>query len=547
MVGQHKASARLNPLIQFSPTSFCTIALTIGSLAILARTIPGPRTIDDAYITYRYARNILAGIGFVYNPGEHVLGTTTPLYTLLLVIIGKITGGPQASFPEISLIINAIADSLTCLLLFDLGRRSGSTLGGIATALVWSIAPFSVTFAIGGLETSVYVLLLTATMSAYLHRRFYLVACLGAFSLITRPDAVLLLGPIAIDRLLKVRKDRSDLTINSKEKFWGNLIFEILIFTGPILLWIFVSIYLFGSPIPNSIAAKSLAYSLPSTAALIRLIQHYATPFMGHHTFGYLWISIGMILYPFLFIIGAKQSILTNKRIWPFVLYPWLYFVVFSIANPLIFRWYLTPPLPAYFLFILIGINQILKTFGAWLFKRLERFPRFRVSASWVFLFFTILFVVLFPFSSSLSDWRLTPDHGFNRPAPEMAWHKLELMYQQAALSLAPKIDHQTVLAAGDVGVLGFITNARILDTVGLNSIESMEYYPLDSSSYVTNYAIPTELILDKRPDYLVILEVYGRKTLLSNQQFQSTYTLLEKLPTDIYGSDGMLIFTRKN
>ena len=43
-------------------------------LAITTRLAPGARTIDDSYITYLYARNIVAGNGFVYNPGEQVLG-----------------------------------------------------------------------------------------------------------------------------------------------------------------------------------------------------------------------------------------------------------------------------------------------------------------------------------------------------------------------------------------------------------------------------------------------------------------------------------------
>ncbi len=54
------------------------LPLLIIALALVARWIPGPRTIDDSYITFRYARNILAGEGFVFNPGEPVLGTTTP-------------------------------------------------------------------------------------------------------------------------------------------------------------------------------------------------------------------------------------------------------------------------------------------------------------------------------------------------------------------------------------------------------------------------------------------------------------------------------------
>ena len=135
------SSSQTNPIFRFTKISLLVIALAIFILAFSARIIPGPRTIDDAYITYRYARNILAGLGFGYNPGEQVLGTTTPLYTLLLAFIGYFVDGPYAPFPTIALVINAIADGLTCLILLDLGRRLGYTLGGIAAALVWSVAP----------------------------------------------------------------------------------------------------------------------------------------------------------------------------------------------------------------------------------------------------------------------------------------------------------------------------------------------------------------------------------------------------------------------
>jgi hypothetical protein len=149
----------------------------------------------------------------------------------------------------------------------------------------------------------------------------------------------------------------------------------------------------------------------------------------------------------------------------------------------------------------------------------------------------------------SLRDWKLRPDHGLNRPAPEMAWYKLELLYRQAAESLQPDLQKPTfpdpVLAAGDVGVLGFETGMSILDTVGLNSPQSSAYYPLEAENYVINYAIPAQLILDAQPDYLVILEVYGRAGLLQDARFWESYRLRQKIPTDIYGSDGMLILER--
>src|SRR2546426_10764456 len=49
-------------------------------------------TLEDAFITFRYAENLVLGNGFVYNVGERVLGTTTPLLGLLLALLGAIFG-----------------------------------------------------------------------------------------------------------------------------------------------------------------------------------------------------------------------------------------------------------------------------------------------------------------------------------------------------------------------------------------------------------------------------------------------------------------------
>ena len=156
------------------------------------------------------------------------------------------------------------------------------------------------------------------------------------------------------------------------------------------------------------------------------------------------------------------------------------------------------------------------------------------------------LLLFALPLLSLLNAWQIHPDHGLDRPAPEMAYIQLELLYQQAADTVTPLLQPGDVLAAGDVGVLGFYTGAHILDTVGLNSPQTLKYYPLDADAYVINYAIPTELILDEAPDWLVILEVYGRNTLLQDERFVAQYELLKTLPTDIYGSQGMMVWKKK-
>ena len=45
------------------------LPLLIFLLALFLRILPGERMVDDAYITFRYARNLVDGLGFVYNPG----------------------------------------------------------------------------------------------------------------------------------------------------------------------------------------------------------------------------------------------------------------------------------------------------------------------------------------------------------------------------------------------------------------------------------------------------------------------------------------------
>src|SRR2546423_15171837 len=70
-------------------------------------------TIEDAYITLRYADNIAHGYGFVYNHGERVLGTTTPLFTLILAFATWLGMDGLAVGKAISI----LADGAICLLI----------------------------------------------------------------------------------------------------------------------------------------------------------------------------------------------------------------------------------------------------------------------------------------------------------------------------------------------------------------------------------------------------------------------------------------------
>jgi arabinofuranosyltransferase len=506
----------------------------LGALALILRLVAGPRTIDDAYITFRYARNLAEGLGFVYNAGQRVLGTTTPLYTGLMSLAWLLG---LRDLPSVALVLNTLADAGITALLYWMGRRlSGSRVLAAGVALAWAVSPMSVTFAGGGMETSVIILLLVASFATYVAGRSRLSAGLMALAVLTRPDALIAAGLLFADMGLRplLARDGGSLSRRLRRLPWA----EAAIFGAILAPWIIFATAYFGSPLPQSVQAKVRAYNLDQFSALIRLLQHLSTPFFEHEVFGRFWPAIGFFLYMLLYLIGGLRQVRCLGRTLPHVLYPLAYVVVFSAANPLIFRWYLAPPLPFYFLGILVGLHGILSDVARGL-----GFAR-RLGGKRVGEWATSL-VILLLLLSSLSAYTLDPDHGLDRPAPEMAWYKLELLYRQAAELVKPRLQPGDVVAAGDIGAVGWFTGAPILDTVGLISPEAVPYYPLDPSLMVINYAMSPDLIHDLQPDYIITLEVYVREGLLPAPWFSEQYSLLSKLDTDIYGSNGMLVFER--
>src|SRR4030081_2329551 len=107
----HTESARRAPGARWRHLAMFVLPAVV---ALATRLLTGPHAIDDAYITFRYARNLAEGLGLVYNPGEWVLGTTAPLWAVLLA------GGYKLGFtdlPWLATFIAAACDAATVALL----------------------------------------------------------------------------------------------------------------------------------------------------------------------------------------------------------------------------------------------------------------------------------------------------------------------------------------------------------------------------------------------------------------------------------------------
>src|SRR5437879_965714 len=120
-------------------------------VALLARVLTGPHPIDDAYITFRYARNLAEGLGLVYNPGDWVLGTTAPAWALVLAAAYRLG---FHDLPSLATALSAVCDAGTAVLLarFSLALRL-PRWGAALVGLAWALNPMSIAFATGGMET----------------------------------------------------------------------------------------------------------------------------------------------------------------------------------------------------------------------------------------------------------------------------------------------------------------------------------------------------------------------------------------------------------
>jgi hypothetical protein len=451
-------------------------------LALAARALPGPRTIDDAFITFRYSRNIVEGQGFVYNPGSRVLGTTTPLFTVLLAAISALVQGQE--FPFHAMAVSAIADAGTAALLFLLARRlTGSRWMGALLGGLWAIAPMSVTFAVGGMETSVNILWMVGAVWLYIVERPGWMGILAALGVLTRIDAVIWIGPLFAYQLAERWLSTPGKTLPTRvpHRTW-------LAFAVTLLPWLIFSLLYFGSPFSRSMTAKSIAYVIEPLSALKTFIQTYATPFFEFDTFGPAGAMIGSVTYLMLSLLGIVYARRRLPRLLPFLIYPWLYMAIFSVANPLIFRWYVAPPLPG-LMFGIVG--------GAWsIVETLQKATKWRMTAPILIGVLALLWGGM-----SIHAWDVHPDHEPDRPAPRMAWHKIELLYQQIGTQLREQygVTPDTHVASADIGAIGYFSRATIVDTVGLVTPALSRYYPVSPALIIPgqNYVIPPQLIDD--------------------------------------------------
>ena len=493
-------------------------AAAVVVVAVALRLIPGPQMCDDAYITFQYVRNLTSGLGFTYNPGERVLGTTTPLYTLLLSGLYLLLGRLGASIITVSWALNAVLDGASAFLLIRLCRRlTGSRIVGLICGTLWALSNVSIAVSISGMETPLYVLLILTTLLLFLSGRFLAAALACSLVVLTRPDGLLL--AISLLGYLALRERR-------------RLLGPLSVGVAALVPWLAFALLYFGSPVATSVAAKNVVYRVPPWEA-VRHFAHHWTTLIGLELHG---IPAYIFALPLTGLWLWGLALVSRRgRAAPAAIFPVLYLVAFAIANKPMFRWYFVPLEPFY----LLGLGAALHSFAL---RRLTRIPRTLARA----LAAGALAAVM---CAQLLSLNLLPDP--NRPwlTPKRVSVARETAYERVAeeINRTFPVDLHTTIATPEIGAFGYHSRARILDTTGLVSPEAIGYYPIDPALCPGNYAIAPDLILDLRPEMVISLENFVRHGLLKDERFRASYTeAMSPYPTEAFGSRLLLLTFRR-
>jgi arabinofuranosyltransferase len=157
---------------------------------------------DDAFISFRYARNLAEGLGLTWNPGERVEGYTNFLWTLLVAAGVRLGAEPVALTQTLGLLLFAVSLILTWRLALESGLGA---MGSLAALLVTGANFTFSAYATGGLETPLVTALFLAglliavrVMSGTLRRAPALLglSIVWTAGVLTRMDtAIILAGP----------------------------------------------------------------------------------------------------------------------------------------------------------------------------------------------------------------------------------------------------------------------------------------------------------------------------------------------------------------
>jgi arabinofuranosyltransferase len=261
--------------------NLCLLILALliaGAVHILTQYGTCPQ--DDAFISFRYAQNLVDGHGLVFNPGEWVEGYSNLSWTLIMA--GFITQGVDPIEGAALLGSVSVVATLFVLLWREAHGERLRPILVLAPALLILDAEMLLE-AIEGLESTFYMFLITAAVVRAWHEQAHeqphrWSTALFALASLTRPEAPLLFGLTHVG--LWWQSPHREVQL--RRASWAALALGAVL--AMLTLW---RLQTYGAPLPNTYYAKTGGFAIP------RGLQYIGSHVAGHL---FLWTLVALRL-----------------------------------------------------------------------------------------------------------------------------------------------------------------------------------------------------------------------------------------------------------
>lgn len=381
--------------------------------------------VDDAYIYYRYAHNLVSGHGAVFNPGERLHAIASPLQ-LALLLPGALVGQLPAWG---HLVTGATVAGVGLAAMTTLTRRGAPAAGLLAGVLLVGHLPLQQAV---GMEMPLLVLL-TLLAVLWWRRPTALAAVLGLLPLARPEGALLSLAGVAWLAWLALWGPAP----TRRGARWGLALAPGLSLLGfaPLTLY-------YGSPLPNSLAAKVAQGASgkwgDGPLILVELLEGWSDP----------------RVVPILLLAGLGGWVALRSPRLRGLLLPTAAFAAVCVLGwtalgipP--YRWYFLPLEAAALLLAAVGLGWGLDALAARC-----RSPGVALAAAAVA---ALALLPLRPLAPAYSD-------------PELFDQERVDAYRTLGEHIADHSPLGVSVASGEVGILGFTSQRRVVDLLGIVS-----------------------------------------------------------------------------
>lgn len=409
---------------------------------------------DDPFITFRYVYNLAHGLGFVYNPGERVLATTSPLFVLLLASFHSL----WSDIPQLANLIGALSLALGGLFLSDLAQTWGTPIVGWVSLLIYPTFPLLLITL--GSEIPLYLAFCLGAYTLYARQNHMSSAVFAALATLTRPDGVLVPLALLIGYLARTRTQIP----------WK----AILLYLGLTLPWFIFAWGHFGSPLPATLAAKqhqgSMAISSRFAPRLLAIVRNYS-----HHW--YFWPTTALT-------IGGIVFMVLRSRHWSLI-FLWIaqYITAYMILGVSGHHWYYAPLVPGLIVLFSLGITAICTQFP-FISQQIHR--QLRPQYPLIISFFVIL--LLLWSGNNLRQYMNTRDSRFP-------------IYREVGKWLRVNTPTFSKVGTLEAGIIGYYAQRPMIDFTGLLQTEVAAQLTMDAT-----YADAARWAIERyQPEYLVL------------------------------------------